>query len=180
MKGKRQIDVARNGTLFRPITVDKCKICVLNTCPVDSILQILATSIIDSVTYANVARVSECEIMKLAHYLVMNGTNMDFYKKRISIVKQYTKSNVELAHVVQFDAKANTNVLVKKLFLESTSINQFNTCSNHKCNQTVTGLPLFPIDLMKLVEGNFIKIKIFSDESNHIIPIKILIYCYII
>lgn len=87
---------------------------------------------------------------------------------------------MELAHVVQFDAKANTNVLVEKLFLESPSTNKFNTYSNHKCNQTVTGLPLFPIDLMKLVEGNFIKIKIFSNESNHIIPIKILIYCYII
>lgn len=105
--------------------------------------------------------------------------NMDFNKKRISIVKQYKKNNVELAHVVQFDAKANTNILVDKLFLESPSINQFNTCSYHKCNQTVTGLPLFPIDLMKLVESNFIKIKIFSDESNHIIPIKIFIYCYI-
>lgn len=137
----------------------------------------MATSLIDSVTYANVARASECEIIKLAYYLAMNGSNMDFYKKRISIVKQFTKSNVELAHVIQFNAEANTNVLVEKLFLESPSINQFNTCSNHKCGQTVTGLPLFPIDLMKLIKGNLTKIKIFSNESNHI---KILIYCYII
>ncbi|KAL5237422.1 hypothetical protein ACI65C_004832 [Semiaphis heraclei] len=99
MKGKRQIDIARNGTLLRPITVNKRKIRVLNTCPLDSILQILATNVIDSVTYANVAKASECDIMKLAYYLAMNGTNIDFYKRRISIVELYTKSKVELAQV---------------------------------------------------------------------------------
>jgi len=156
MKRKRHIDIARNGTLLRPITVDKRKVSVLNTCPVDSILQILATSIIDYITYGNFAKASDCDIMKLAYYLAMNGTNLNFYKKRISIIKQYTKSNSELAHVIQFDAQANTNILVEKLFIESPSINQFNTCSNHKCSQTVTGLPLFPIDLKQLVKGNFI------------------------
>lgn len=69
MKGKRHIDIARNGTLLRPINVDKWKVRSLNTCPVDSILQILATSIIDSVTYADVANSSECDIMKLVYHL---------------------------------------------------------------------------------------------------------------
>jgi len=91
MKGKRQIDIARNGTLLRPITVNKRKIRVLNTCPVDSILQILATSIIDSVTYANVAKASECEIMKLAYYLAMNGTNMDFIKNVFQLYSRTQK-----------------------------------------------------------------------------------------
>lgn len=105
---------------------------------------------------------------------------MDFYKKCISIVKQYTKSNVELAHVTQFDAQANTNILVEKLFLESPSINQFNTCSNHKCGQTITGLPLFPIDLMQLVKGNFIKTKILAMKVIIFLSIKIFISLYYI
>jgi len=40
---------------------------------------------------------------------------MDFYKKCVSIVnKPYTKNNVELAHVIEFDAQANPNKLVEK------------------------------------------------------------------
>lgn len=151
----KNIDLARNGNLIRPISLGKNKVRVLNTCAVDAILQILATGMVDYVHYANFAMSTTCSILKLAHKLAKNGTDQDFYKNRILVVQEYAKKNIRQTNIIEYDAQANTNVLVEKLFNSEPSINQFNTCSNPKCRQTISGLELFPINLLKLYKGNF-------------------------
>lgn len=128
---------------------------MINTCALDAILQILATSIVDYVHYARFVNSSSCSILKLAHHLAMNGADQEFYKYRILIIKEYTKKNIRQTDVVQYDAQANTNILIEKLLIAMPSIQQFNTCSNSKCEQLVSGVALFPIDLLKLYTGNF-------------------------
>lgn len=56
--------------------------------------------------------------------------------------------------IVEYNAKANKNILVNRLFNETSSIMQFNTCSNPKCGQTISGLMFFPMNLLKLYTGN--------------------------
>jgi len=151
----KKIDIARNGNLLRPIVQDKNKVVIKNTCALDAILQILATSMVDFIDYADIAVTSSSSIMRLAYHLAMNGANMEFYQNRTLIVKTYAKKNVNLYDEIVYDARANTNVLVEKLFVKTPSIIQYNTCNSSKCRQTTSGLPLFPIDQMKLITGKY-------------------------
>lgn len=68
-------------------------------------------------------------------------------------LKELSKKNQIVGGFTQYDAQVNIASLIEKLFIDSPSINQFYTCNNFKCGQTMANMSLFPIDIGKLRKG---------------------------
>ncbi|CAI6375994.1 unnamed protein product [Macrosiphum euphorbiae] len=154
---KHRLDIVKNGNLVGPLSIGsnknkkKCK--VINTCAFDSILQAVATAYLDSQNYAELIDTINCSILNIASRLVHNGTNNQLYIERFELLKQYTKKNILVGNLIEYDARGNVAILAERLFIKTPSIHQLYTCDNFKCGQTIKNISLFPIDQGILMTG---------------------------
>lgn len=81
--------VIRSGHLLQPINIGKEKTQLINTCPFDSLVEILSTTYIDSIYYKSVLdQIPRSEFTNAVISFAVHGVGNTLYKQRATVLSK--------------------------------------------------------------------------------------------
>lgn len=121
--------ILRNGICLGPVFIGKRLIQLKNTCPFDSIIEILATAYVDNACYkekVDLLKESSLTTNLMRNYAT-NGATADIYKERAVILASIFNEEKNI-----LNCAANNTWLIEKLLADMPSASQVTNCINCK------------------------------------------------
>jgi len=122
-----------NGNIGTPLRMAKNKYLVLNTCPMDAVVAIIAMANIDFQSYRNFVNSSENQMLNFSKKIALYGPTTNPYKERLIILKTIFDESTSISNLKIVDARCNVSFIVTKLLKDVPSAIENIKCSGYDC-----------------------------------------------
>lgn len=122
-----------NGNIGTPLRMAKNKYLVLNTCPMDAVVAIIAMAYTDFESYRNFVDSSENQMLNFCKKIALYGSTTNTYKERLIILKNIFNETKSIANLKIIDARCNVSFIVTKLLKDVPSAIENIKCSDNNC-----------------------------------------------
>jgi len=134
------IGILRNGNCsdLMPIKIDGTSYSLLNTCPFDSVFQILCTAYVDNSEYAQFinSKIEEDLMFKTVAHAIRDGINAQTYIRRGTLLKSLHKPKQCSEYLVTINCATTVGYIIKELFKCYPSYEEEITCTSCKTYYT--------------------------------------------
>jgi len=117
-----------------PIKIDGISYTLLNTCPFDSVFQILCTAYVDNTEYAQFinSKLEEDLMFKTVSRAIRDGINAQTYTRRATLLKSLHQPIQCSEYLVTINCATTVCYIIKELFKSYPSYEEELTCTNCK------------------------------------------------
>lgn len=122
-----------NGNIGTPLRMAKNKYLVLNTCPMDAVVAIIAMAYIDFQSYRNFIDSSENHMLNFSKNIALYGSTTNTYKERLIILKNIFNESKSISNLKIIDERCNESFIVTKLLKDVPSAIENIKCSDNNC-----------------------------------------------
>jgi len=122
-----------NGNIGTPLRMAKNKYLVLNTCPMDAVVAIIAMAYIDFQSYRHFIDSSENQMLNFCKKIALYGSTTNTYKERLIILKNIFDESKSISNLKIIDARCNVSFIVTKLLKDVPSAIENIKCSDNNC-----------------------------------------------
>lgn len=145
---KRKDFLLCNGNKTGPVEFEGKKWTALNTCPFDTISQIIFTAAIDNTHYHDFITNSNLSIFKFLKHFIKIGATKEVYQHRMSILNPIYAENeikedvTKIMIAPRINCTDNIIKLWKILFEDAPSVIESTVCSSSLCQVFTRALPV--------------------------------------
>lgn len=161
-KGLRNNYLLINGSLLPMIKFENSLYKVYNTCPFDSIAQVMLRCVFDDKNYASALKESQNHTARFILHLAETGPGAKIYQERAAIlIPHFESANHQRSHgnygsSISIDCKDSVALLWKKLFIDDPSAVKHFKCPNPRCGfETDVPQPYLEVDFFPIAKEGF-------------------------
>lgn len=123
---------------------------IRNTCPFDSIAQIVTFIALENKNYFNYISNSNNNFLKFCQLILNNGVNTTTYKERIILLlnnnNELKLPTTEAGNVHIIDAYNNIAVMWTSLTKDQPCVNKISECSSHECQKEIHNISVLGVN----------------------------------
>lgn len=152
----------RNGSFLQPLKINGTTYEIRNTCPFDSIAQIITLTALDDENYFNYISNSNNKFLKFCQLILNNGVNVTVYKERIALLLDNNKLQLPITktgNVYIIDVYNNIAIIWTNLTKDQPCVNKISECSSHECQKEIHNISVLGVNHQLIQEKGFICLK---------------------
>ncbi|CAD6223251.1 GSCOCG00011736001-RA-CDS [Cotesia congregata] len=161
----------RNGNKTGPVQFGRSKWTALNTCPFDTIIQIIFTVAIDNTHYRDFISKSNLQTFKFLKNFMINGATQKIYEHRMAILNpiyntKKLEDDMKIKVAPYINCHDNIIKLWKVLFEDVPSVIETTVCSNSLCQTYMQAFPVISVNHKIITRHGFTALE-KAIEFNH-------------
>lgn len=141
----------RNGSFLQPLKINGTTYEIRNTCPFDSIAQIITLTALEDENYFNYISNSNNKFLKFCQLILNIGVNTTVYKERIALLLDNNKLKLPImkagnVHII--DVYNNIAVMWTNLTKDQPCVNKISECSSHECQKEIHNISVLGVNFI--------------------------------